>query len=220
VLRHREGGEFSESHQFGFSDQPPLIAFADQKVLLRVGLAFVGGGVGGDVGEGLRHGLELNQVQSETGLSVMESRTERQAGAVEINGNGLKAGDGGAFRQCAESSGRSCHGSGKEEGANAEKAHRTDSSESCHATATGRSHPGVRITLPSRDRQGVGTPEPHMPKRATVLAFATCPHRSLTLAAQQIASSAPRPCRTTAGEGARPTILFSHKTASPLLATQ
>ena len=100
---HGERGESGKGHGFGFGEHAAFIALADEEVFLGVRFALIRGGIGIDVGEGLRHGLELDKVEGEAGLDVAEAGAEGPVGGVEIECNGAEAADGRAFREAAES---------------------------------------------------------------------------------------------------------------------
>jgi len=56
-----------------------------------VRLTLIGDGESVDPGEGLRDGLDLNEVKGETGFIVDEASAEGLTGVIEIEGSGVEA---------------------------------------------------------------------------------------------------------------------------------
>ena len=79
-------------------------------------LALIGSGEGLDPSEGLRHRLDLQQVELKAGGSVHEAGAQGSIGCVEVDRAGLEAVGPVAGPQGIEFDGRSLAGDGTNEG--------------------------------------------------------------------------------------------------------
>ena len=70
-----------------------------------MGLALIGDGEGVDPGEGLGDGLDLDEIEGETGFVVDEAGAEGLAGIIEIEGGGVETVAGGLGGDVGEGGG-------------------------------------------------------------------------------------------------------------------